>query len=535
VSPRRASTVQPTLGGVAPPTVVLDEAPPLSIPDTQVIALPVLPADESTEGPWIGPGGAEVCETYDIDLLTLLDRNKATGRAGEVVTTPILRSDTSVEQVILIGVGMGSASDYRRAGAALARSTRQPDRLATTITTTADDHGLTAFVEGVILASYGFSRKTDTPPRAVGTVVLAGTRPDRQRVLDRAVAVARAGWVARDLAQTPSNEKNPPWLATQAEQLAKSQRLAVSVRDERALAKEGFGGLLAVGQGSATPPRLIELTYHPDAPAGTSHVVPHVVLVGKGITFDSGGLSIKPHEAMIPMKTDMTGGGVVMAVLSEAAALNVRVKVTGLIAAAENAVSGSAQRPGDVIRQYDGTTVEVRNTDAEGRLVLADALGYAAATLAPDVIVDIATLTGAAARGLGRRHAALYATDETLAEVLEAAGEAAGEHLWRMPLVDEYRAALDTPIADVCHVETTKMGGGSITAALFLERFTRGIPWAHLDIAGPARAEGDEHEITKGGTGFGARLLLYWLASDHPLTGVSTRSTWERRRNVTVV
>jgi leucyl aminopeptidase len=517
VSP--ASTARRTFGGVTPPTVVLYETPVLEVAPAQVIALPVLPADETTQHPWIGPGGADVGDAYDIDLLTLLDRNKATGRAGEVVTTPILRSDTSLEQVILIGVGTGSARDYRRAGAALARSTRQRDLVATTIATTADEAGLTAFVEGVVLGSYAFSRKTVAPPSPVSTVAVAGIGDarDRQAALDRGLLLARAGWLARDLAQTPSNEKNPPWRAAQAAELAKAHGFTIEVRDETALAAEGFGGLLAVGLGSASPPRLIEVRYTPlDATSQTAHVV----LVGKGITFDSGGLSIKPADAMIPMKTDMTGGGVVLAVLSEAAACNVRVKVTGLIPAAENAVSGSAQRPGDVIRQYDGTTVEVRNTDAEGRLVLADALGYAAAALSPDAIVDIATLTGAAALGLGRRHAALYATDDALATNLQAAGEATGERLWRMPLIDEYRAALNTPIADVCHVETTKMGGGSITAALFLERFAAGIPWAHLDIAGPARADGDEHEITKGGTGFGARLLLSWLASNEPLAKV---------------
>jgi leucyl aminopeptidase len=518
LSPRAPNTARPDLGGVAPPVVVLAEGPVLQTPGAQVIALPVFPADEATsatDGPWVGAGGAEVCEAYGIDVLTLLERGTATGRAGEVVMTPIVRSDTNVEQVILVGVGGGSTREYRRAGAALARSTRQRDTVASTITSTADDAGLGGFVEGVVLASYGFSRKSSPPQSTpVGTVVLAETSRDRRPVLERALALARAGWLARDLAQTPANEKNPAWLAAQAERLAKAHGLSVSVLDEKALAAGGFGGLLAVGQGSATPPRLIQLTY---TPPGVTSQTPHVVLVGKGITFDSGGLSIKSREAMIQMKTDMTGGAVVMAAVTEAAALNVRVKVTALIAAAENAVSGSAQRPGDVIIQYDGTTVEVRNTDAEGRLVIADALGYAVANLAPDALVDVATLTGAAALGLGRRHGVLYATDEGLAHALQAAGEAAGERLWRMPLVDEYREALDTPVADVCHVETTKMGGGSITAALFLERFAAGIPWAHLDIAGPARAEGDEHEITKGGTGFGARLLLYWLASEKPV------------------
>jgi leucyl aminopeptidase len=188
------------------------------------------------------------------------------------------------------------------------------------------------------------------------------------------------------------------------------------------------------------------------------------------------------------------------------------MRVTGLIPAAENLPSGSAQRPSDVIRQYDGTTVEVLNTDAEGRLVLADAIGYAVATKDPDMIVDVATLTGAATVALGRRHAALYATADSLADALVTAGAAAGEKLWRMPLVSDYREALESDVADVAHIETRRMGGGSITAALFLERFARDVPWAHLDIAGTGRSDGDSEELVKGGTAFGVRTLLYWLS-----------------------
>jgi leucyl aminopeptidase len=190
------------------------------------------------------------------------------------------------------------------------------------------------------------------------------------------------------------------------------------------------------------------------------------------------------------------------------------VRVTGLVAAAENMPSGSAQRPGDVIAHYGGRTVEVRNTDAEGRLVLADALAYAAARLAPDVVVDLATLTGAASVGLGKRHAALYATDDRLATALVHAGAAGGELLWRMPLADDYRDALDSDVADLCHISLKpKIQGGSITAALFLREFVGDSPWAHLDIAGPARADGDEYEVTRGATGFGTRTLLRWLES----------------------
>jgi leucyl aminopeptidase len=219
---------------------------------------------------------------------------------------------------------------------------------------------------------------------------------------------------------------------------------------------------------------------------------------------------------MMLMKTDMAGGGAVIAVMAALADLGVRSRVTGLVAAAENMPSGSAYRPGDVLSQYGGTTVEVLNTDAEGRLVLADALAYAAAQLAPDQIVDVATLTGAARVALGGSHAALYANCDSLAEALLAAGQVSGDRLWRMPLEDGYRPSLDSPVADLAHVARDHNPAGSILAALFLREFVAGIPWAHLDIAGPGRSAADDGERSKGATGFGTRVLLRWLA---PQTG----------------
>jgi leucyl aminopeptidase len=217
---------------------------------------------------------------------------------------------------------------------------------------------------------------------------------------------------------------------------------------------------------------------------------------------------------MVPMKTDMAAGGAVIAAMGSLRDLGVQVRVTALVAAAENLPGASGQRPGDVIRHYGGTTVEVFNTDAEGRLVLADALAYADARLDPDILVDLATLTGAASLGLGRRHAALYSTDDALAAQLLAAGEVSGDRLWRMPLVEDYRASLDSFVADLSHVSLDPtISGGSITAALFLREFVGKRRWAHLDIAGPARADADEHEVSKGGTGFGTRLVLRWLQS----------------------
>jgi leucyl aminopeptidase len=215
---------------------------------------------------------------------------------------------------------------------------------------------------------------------------------------------------------------------------------------------------------------------------------------------------------MVPMKTDMTGAAVVLAVLRACAQLGTSVRVTGLMPLAENAIGAASYRPSDVITQYGGRTVEVRNTDAEGRLVLADALTYADTNLDPDVVVDVATLTGAATRGLGRGHAALFTTDDRLAQALTRAGDSSGERVWRMPLVEDYRPLIDSDVADLCHVSTTtKAGAGAVVAALFLREFTGGRTWAHLDIAGPGRSERDHGLLNRGGTGFGARLLLSWL------------------------
>lgn len=247
-------------------------------------------------------------------------------------------------------------------------------------------------------------------------------------------------------------------------------------------------------------------------PTGRRAAGRHVVLVGKGITYDTGGLSIKPREAMVPMKTDMAGAAVVLAAVLGAAELAIPHRVTALLPLAENAVGASAYRPGDVVTVRGGATVEIANTDAEGRVVLADALSWAASDLEPDVLVDVATLTGAASLGLGRGHAALFSADDALVAELGAAAESTGERVWRMPLVEEYRGALDSEVADLRHVPSdSRVSGGAITAALFLREFTGGRRWAHLDVAGPARSQRQSGEVPKGATGFGARLLLRWL------------------------
>jgi len=318
------------------------------------------------------------------------------------------------------------------------------------------------------------------------------------------------------LAAAPSNVKNPEWVVARATEWAAEQGLELRCWDETELAADGFGALVAVGAGSASPPRLLQITYRPkaslnSAPEAAAAQRP-VVLIGKGITYDTGGLAIKPREAMVPMKTDMTGAGAVLAALLACAEAQIAVPVIALLPLAENAVGGRSYRPGDVIQPYGGPSVEIFHPDAEGRLVLADALAYAASQLDPRILVDLATLTGAASQGLGRRHAALFTALDDEADRFAVAAKASGEQVWRMPLVEEYRPALDSEVADLNQISTDRhISGGSIMAALFLREYTAGLPWVHLDIAGPARRDSTEHEVNKGATGFGARLLLRWL------------------------
>ena len=453
-------------------------------------------------------GSAELLGTPPVDLTDLLLRGKAKGEAGEVVSAP--QPAGLLESVLAVGIGDGSPAELRKAGAAIARHAKTTASVAVDLRAASlDAEGVRALADGLLLASYGFTQKRDAEPRALKTVTLVvGNARNLKPGLDRAVAVARATAGARDLVNTPSLAKTPQWLAEQAAVLLKG--LTVRVRDEKALAREGFGGIVGVGQGSTRPPRLIEASYD-GTKAGGGKV--HVVLVGKGITFDSGGLSLKPNDGMLAMKTDMGGGAAVLGTLRAVADLKLPIKVTALVAAAENMPSGTATRPGDVLHQYGGTTVEVLNTDAEGRLVLADGIAYAAKDLKADIIIDVATLTGAMPVALGKRVAGIFASSDSLADELLAAAAASGEQAWRMPLVEDYRGSLDSPIADLRNIgqPKLKLGGGSITAALFLREFAGGVPWAHLDIAGPARADADEHELTKGGTGYGVRLLTRWL------------------------
>jgi leucyl aminopeptidase len=470
------------------PSLALAATPPVAA----VLALPTAPGDETPR----------VLAQPPVEVAALLAREKAKGEAGEIVAVPV------EDRVLLLGTGDGSPAALRKAGAAIARRAKQQESLALDLRrlklTPAALRGLT---EGLLLGSYGFTVKPSAEPRPLNRVTVVVSDPDKLTdALQQALSVVRAVATARDLVNTPPLEKNPAWLAAQAKTLLRG--LTVTVREEPQLRAEGWGGVVAVGMGSSRPPRVVEAVYD----GGGSR---HVVLVGKGITFDTGGISIKSNEGMQLMKMDMGGAAAVLATLRAVADLKLPIKVTAIACAAENMPSGSAQRPSDVITQYGGRTVEVLNTDAEGRLVLADGIAYADQVLAADAIVDIATLTGAMPIALGRKTAGLFCNDDALADQLARAAADTGERVWRMPMPADYRRALDSETADLRNIgdPRLKLQGGSITAAMFLQEFAGGRPWAHLDIAGPAGATGDDEELTKGGTGYGVRLLTAWLTA----------------------
>ncbi|MCU1593650.1 MAG: Leucyl aminopeptidase [Frankiales bacterium] len=460
-----------------------------SLPSSAFLVVPSTPGDPPrVQGELAVPDG-------------LLALEKAKGEPGELISVP---QDGDV-RIAVFGTGDGSAPALRKAGAAVARRAKGSASLAVDLRgLTVTPEGLQGLVEGLLLGSYGFTVKASEPAVLTDVTIVVPDAKALTASFTRSVAVAKATAVARDLVNTPALEKTPAWLAAQAKGLLKG--LTFRVRDDKELKAEGWGGVAAVGMGSSRPPRVIEATYD----GGGSR---HVVLVGKGITFDTGGISIKPNDGMLTMKMDMGGAAAVLAALRVVADLKLPLKVTAIACAAENMPSGDAQRPSDVIRQYGGTTVEVLNTDAEGRLVLADGIAYADRVLDADVIVDIATLTGAMPIALGKKIAGLFTNDDALATQLEQAAASSGERVWRMPLVEDYRQALDSGTADLRNIgdPKLKLNGGSITAALFLREFAGGRPWAHLDIAGPAWSGAEDEELTKGGTGYGVRLLVTWL------------------------
>jgi leucyl aminopeptidase len=473
--------------------------------DVSAVAIPV----SANEKPSIAKSAVvSNLTTYTkIDLnIELSNWPEFAAKAGEIIEIPL--SVGKLTRIYLVGIGESNQDDIRKASAALSRKVKGTD--AKVLSAFVEDKKtVETMVNALVLANYQFSMKSEKKFKKPSFVVYG----DFKEEVERALVYAKATWRTRDLIHTPSNIKNPLWFANQAKSMVaatKNSALTIKVKSGRQLRE--FGGLLAVGNSAPKPgPRLVEITY---APKGSSNW-PHIVMVGKGVTFDTGGVSLKrPYEFMIGMKSDMAGAAAILSATIAVAQLKPRVKVTVLLMCAENALSATAQRPSDVIKHYGGTTVEVINTDAEGRLLLADGLAYADETLDPDYLLDVATLTGAATLGLGRQYAAMYTRDNSLAKKMHVIGNNVGEKVWHMPLIDDYEPALASDVADLNHTaDKYAFSAGSVTAALFLEKFVGKRKWVHFDIAGTGRSEVDAGENIKGGTGFATRLLIGWLVS----------------------
>ncbi|WP_405092280.1 leucyl aminopeptidase family protein [Micromonospora sp. NBC_01392] len=469
------------------------------------LVLPIRPGGPDAP-PTLVPTAVPPDDDVRAAATALLPAARLTGAAGEI--REHLRPGEAPSRLWLLGVGDGDEAGWRSAGAALARAGKDETQITISVP---DGSGsaLRGLAEGLLLGSYRFRLTEAGAQPALARVDVLVADPDALAdTLAAARVTAEMTRLARDLTNTPSSTKHPAWFADQvADAAADRPDLHLHVRGPEELSAEGFGGILAVGGGSVQGPRLVELDWRP-AGART-----HVVLVGKGITFDTGGISIKPVPAMKLMRKDMAGAAAVVAATLGAATLRLPVRITTLAPLAENMVSGSAFRPGDVIRHYGGLTSESTNSDAEGRLVLADAMAYAVRELKPDLLVDLATLTGANAVALGKRHAALYAENDDLATDLLAAISAAGERAWRMPLADDYLEYLASDVADL-HSSPAR-GAGSVVAALFLREFTGDLRdrWAHLDMSAPSWSDDVHGELTRGATGWGVRGLLRWLAT----------------------
>ena len=459
--------------------------------------------DDSYE--FVGPLVADIEKFFGLNLVDELTFFGPSAKAGEIFEIPVSAPDSSTDRIFLVAVGDQGGAALRAAGASVGRKVRGKNLSVYSACAVKE---FKAHAISMSLGAWAWNLKTDKKKEV--PQLLIGCK-DKKSIED-AAAIAQAMCRARDLVHTPANIKTPAWMGKQAELFAKGTGLKVKVLAGVEL-KE-FGGLRAVGGSSPKPgPRMIQVSYEPQSKKKSINALPHIVLVGKGITFDTGGISLKrPYDTMMAMKSDMAGSAAILATLTALEQLQPNVRVTALMMMAENAISGTAQRPSDVIKHYGGTTVEVINTDAEGRLVLADGLAFADLNLDPDYLVDIATLTGAATLGLGRQYAAMYTRDNALAAQLFKAGEVSGDRVWHMPLVDDYKDSLGSDIADFNHnASKAKYSAGSVTAALFLENFVGTRRWVHLDIAGTARSEVDAGENSKGGTGFGVRLLTEWI------------------------
>jgi leucyl aminopeptidase len=458
---------------------------------------------EGPDGPAAAAGAQEADAALDGTLVATLTALGATGKQDEITK---ITTGGRLGAPLIVAVGLGSgdpdAEALRRgAGTAVRSLTGKSESIALALPA-ADADQTEAVALGALLGSYTFTRyraaQNGSAPRL--TVLTAADGADAAAA--RATVLAAAMSLTRDLVNTSPSDLYPESFATQAEQIAQAAGLELEILDEAALAAGGYGGITGVGQGSSRPPRLVRLAYrHPGADKT-------VVFVGKGITFDSGGLSLKPPGAMETMKSDMSGAAAVLAALQAIAALGPAVNAVGYLPLAENMPGGNAQRPSDVITIFGGKTVEVLNTDAEGRLVLADALARSGQD-SPHLVVDVATLTGAQVVALGTRVAGVMGNDDQARDGVVDAARRSGEQAWPMPLPPELRKGLDSTVADIANVAGER-GGGMLVAGLFLKEFVPdGVRWAHVDIAGPAFHDGEPYGYTpKGGTGAAVRMLV---------------------------
>ena len=417
--------------------------------------------------------------------------------------------------VLLVGLGHEKDIDNDSWRKAAARAQREASAMGARdialYLAPTNEEGAGASLEGALLSSYRFTkyRSNSKPSGEIKSLTFFKPGLRRSTALAKAIEsvqqAASGVFLARDLVNEPPSVATPRFLGAQAELHCRGRGLSVEVWNKRKIESMKLAGLLAVNRGSHEEPRFILMRYKPK---GTPRK--KVALVGKGITFDSGGLSLKPSKSMETMKLDMAGGAAVIAAMSRLPELRLDIEVTGYVPTTDNLPGGNAQKPGDVIRYLNGKTIEVLNTDAEGRLILADALALAAKQK-PDYIINLATLTGACMVALGSGVAGLFSNDRDLAERLLGCSRDAGEKLWQLPLVKEYREMIKSSVADMKNIGGAH--GGAITAALILQEFVADIPWAHLDIAGPAFAESDQTICPKGGTGFGVRTLLRFLST----------------------
>lgn len=475
----------------------LDSASAIGAEDVLVVGL-----RSTDDGPLVHAPGLRTAEQ---DTLTALARSVDAEGGIDSCWRQGAPAGMSVSSVLFTGLGSEevTADRLREAAGFAALQTSKAPRIVVALAESGDD--LKAVVEGTLLGTHRTTKPGKPATQAPPEIAFLGHLEDAQ--VHHAVVAAEAVWRVRDLVTMPPNFLNPASFVEQVSQMAQGSSIEIEVYDEKRVAAEGLGGISAVGQGSLNPPRLMILRYQPAQPTR------HVALVGKGITFDSGGLSLKAPNAMVGMKYDMTGAAVMAASTLAASALGGSIAITAYLCLAENMPSGSASRPNDVITIKGGKTVEILNTDAEGRLVMADGLSLASA-LNPDLIIDIATLTGAARIALGERYAGLMGTPEGVTEI-EGAAATTGERVWAMPLPSELRALLSSDVADIANAKPGEVLGGMLLAGVFLREFVgEGIPWAHLDIAGPANNSSSAFGFTpKGASGALTRTILSVLTS----------------------